>query len=53
MKWPALKGTTMTAEQLVTYLTKGDETKQMHKNPVGGLNDEQAKAVAEFVKGLK
>ena len=53
MQMPTVIGTAMTAEQLVTYLTKGDETKKMHKNPMGGLNDEQAKAVAEFVKGLK
>ena len=53
MKMPTVIGTTMTAEQIVTYLTKGDATKQMHKNPMGGFNDEQAKAVADFVKGLK
>jgi mono/diheme cytochrome c family protein len=53
MQMPAVKGTAMTAEQIVTYLTKGDATRKTHKNPMGGLNNEQAKAVAEFVKGLK
>jgi mono/diheme cytochrome c family protein len=50
---PAVKGTAMTAEKLVTYLTKGDSTKTVHAEPVGELKPEQAKAVATFVKGLK
>lgn len=50
---PAVKDTSMTVEKLMTYLTKGDKQKTMHAGPVGDLNEAQAKAVAEFVKGLK
>jgi cytochrome c553 len=50
---PAVAGTAMTAEQMVVYLTKGDKTKTIHADPVAGLNEEQAKAVAAHVKTLK
>ncbi len=53
MKMPAVKGTSMTVEKLVTYLTKGESGKKIHTNPVNGLSEEQAKAVAEYVKTLK
>jgi mono/diheme cytochrome c family protein len=52
-KMPAVKGTSMTVEKLITYLTKGDKEKTIHADPVGDLNEEQAKAVVEFVKTLK
>jgi mono/diheme cytochrome c family protein len=50
---PAVKGTSRTAEQLVTFLLKGEEGKTIHANPYGDFNEEQAKAVAGFVKNLK
>ena len=50
---PAVKGTEMTAEKLATMLLKGDSEKTIHANPMGQLNEEQSKAVAEFVKTLK
>jgi len=50
---PAVKGTAMTAEKLAEFLLKGDSSKTVHSNPMGGLNEEQAKAVAAFIKGLK
>ena len=50
---PALKGTSMTVEKLVAYLTKGDSTKTVHKEPISDLNADQAKAIAEFIKQLK
>lgn len=50
---PAVKGTKMTADELVVYLTKGDPKKTIHADPVGELNPEQAKAVAGFIKNLK
>ena len=50
---PAVKDTPMTVEQMMAYLTKGDKEKTMHAQPVGELNEAQAKAVAEFVKSLK
>ena len=53
MGMPAAKGTAMTAEALATYLLKGDPNKAVHANPMGQLNEEQAKAVAGFVKSLK
>jgi mono/diheme cytochrome c family protein len=53
MKMPAIKGTEKTVDQIVTYLTKGEEGKRIHANPISGLSQEQAKAVAECVKTLK
>jgi len=50
---PAVNNSTMTVEQLVTYLTKGDKTKTIHADPISDLNADQAKAIAEFVKSLK
>jgi len=53
MKMPAVKGTQMTAEKLVDYLTKGLAGKKFHENPVSGLSADQAKLVADHVKSLK
>jgi mono/diheme cytochrome c family protein len=53
VKMPAVKGTAMTAEQIVEYLTKGEKGKTIHANPVAGVNEEQAKAVTDFVINLK
>jgi cytochrome c553 len=50
---PKVAGTSMTVEQLVTYLTKGDSTKDVHKEPISDLNADQAKAIAEYTKKLK
>ncbi len=50
---PAIKGTSMTVEKLVEYLLKGDKSKIIHADPIGDLNQEQAKAIAEHVKKLK
>jgi len=50
---PAVKGTKMTAEQLVTYLTKGNPEKTIHADPVADVTADQAKAIAEYVKSLK
>ena len=53
-KIPALKGSTQTADQMVTYLTKGAEGKRApHAKPMASLTAEQAKAIADFAKGLK
>jgi cytochrome c553 len=49
---PAVKGTSMDVEKLVKYLTKGESGKTIHSGPVGDLNAEQAKAVAEYIKKL-
>lgn len=53
MEMPAVAGTSMTVEQLVAYLLKGEKDKTVHADPIAGLNEEQAKAVTGFVKGLK
>ncbi len=51
---PALKGTTVTADQITDMLTKGNDAKKPpHKKPLSGLTPEDAKAVADFVKSLK
>ena len=54
MKAPALKGTSLEANQIVEHLTKGEPgSKAPHNKGIAGLNDEQAKAIAEWVKTLK
>ena len=51
---PALKGTSLSAEQMADLLTKGDDAKKApHKKALSGLSADDAKAVAEFVKTLK
>jgi mono/diheme cytochrome c family protein len=51
---PALKGTSVTADQIADMLTKGNDAKKMpHKKPLAGLSTDDAKAVAAFVKTLK
>lgn len=51
---PALKGTSLSAEQIADLLTKGNEAKKPpHKKALSGLSADDAKAVAEFVKGMK
>jgi mono/diheme cytochrome c family protein len=51
---PALKGTSLSEDQIIGLLTKGDDAKKMpHKKPLNGLSADDAKAVAEYVKSLK
>jgi mono/diheme cytochrome c family protein len=51
---PALKGTKLSDAQIADFLTKGEAGKKApHSKPVNGISADQAKAVAEFVKGLK
>jgi len=51
---PALKGTKLTEAQVADLLSKGEAGKKApHGKAVAGLTEEQAKAVATFVKGLK
>ncbi len=53
-KMPAVNGTKMTADKMVEYLTKGEDGKKFpHNKPVNGINEEQAKAIADCVKSLK
>ena len=54
MKAPALKGTSMDADQLTQHLTKGEATsKPPHNKGMSGLTDAQAKAIADYVKTLQ
>ncbi len=54
MKMPALKGVSLTAAQIEEYLTKGAAGKRApHAKPINGVNAEQAKAIADYVKTLK
>lgn len=51
---PALKGTSLTADQIVDLLSKGNDAKKApHKKGISGVADADAKAVADFVKSLK
>jgi len=51
---PKLKGTTVSAADIVAMLTKGNDAKKVpHKKPLSGLSDDDAKAVADYVKTLK
>ena len=51
---PAIKGTSKTRDEIVAFLTTGDEAKKApHKKPIGGLSAEDATKVAEYVKSLK
>ena len=53
MKAPALKGTSLDSDALAARVTKGDPaSKAPHNKGMSGLNAEQAKAIAEFVKTL-
>jgi mono/diheme cytochrome c family protein len=53
VKAPALKGTSLEANRIVEHLTKGESgSKAPHNKGIAGLNDEQAKAIAEYVKTL-
>ena len=54
VKAPALKGTAMDAGQIADQITKGKpESKAPHNKGISGVNDDQAKAIAEYVKTLK
>ena len=51
---PALKGTSLSSDDIVALLTKGNDAKKApHKKAMSGLSDADAKAVADYVKTLK
>ena len=51
---PKLAGTTLTADQIATLLTTGNDAKKApHKKPMASLSADDAKAVATFVSTLK
>ena len=54
LKAPALKGTKLDADKIVQHITKGEpDSKAPHNKGIAGLNEDQAKAIADFVKTLK
>ena len=51
---PAVKGTSLSADQITALLSTGDEAKKApHKKAIAGITGDDAKAVADYVKGLK
>lgn len=53
MKAPALKGTSKSTDEIVAFLTKGDPQKKApHSKSISGIDEAQARAIAEYVKGL-
>jgi mono/diheme cytochrome c family protein len=50
---PALKGVKLSQAEIASYLTKGGGKKVPHTKPIAGMTEEQATAVAGFVKSLK
>jgi mono/diheme cytochrome c family protein len=53
MKAPALKGTTMSADDLQQFALKGAAGKKgPHGKGISKLKDDQAKAIADYVKTL-
>lgn len=51
---PAVKGTSLSADDINALLTKGNDAKKApHKKGLSGLSDADAKAAADFVKSLK
>jgi cytochrome c553 len=50
---PAVKGISLSADQITDLLTKGDETKKAPHKKAMTLSADDAKAVAEHVKTLK
>src|SRR5215471_13615144 len=54
MKAPALKGTKLEANQIVDHITKGEpDSKPPHNKGISGVSQEQATAIAEYIKTLK
>ena|SRR5215469_6077472 len=50
---PALKGTSLTADDIAKLLTTGDSGKKApHSKPFSGATPEKAKALADYIKGL-
>jgi mono/diheme cytochrome c family protein len=51
---PAVKGSSLTSDQITDLLTKGaDAKKAPHKKGISGLSADDAKAAADYVKTLK
>ena len=54
VKAPALKGTQLDDSQIVEQITKGKpDNKPPHNKGMSGVSEEQATAIAAYVKALK
>jgi len=53
MKAPAVKGTTMSVDQLVQHITKGEPTsKSPHNKGISGVSMKHAEDIAKYIKTL-
>ena len=53
-KVPALTGINLDASQIAERLTKGDSSKKApHNKAMTGLSEQQARAIADYIKTLK
>ena len=53
VKAPALKGTSLTADQIAQHVAKGEaSSKAPHNKGISGVSDADAKSIAEFIKTL-
>ena len=51
---PAVKGTSLSVDQITDLLAKGEDAKKApHKKAIAGVSADDAKAIADFVKTLK
>ena len=51
---PAVKGATLTADQITDLLAKGNDAKKApHKKAIAAVSADDVKAVADYVKTLK
>ncbi len=51
---PNLRTAKVSEDDIILMLSKGMENKKApHKKPISGLNDDQIKAVAHYIKSLK
>jgi mono/diheme cytochrome c family protein len=51
---PAVKGSTLSADQITDLLAKGNDAKKApHKKAIAGVTGDDTKAVADYVKTLK
>ena len=54
VKAPALKGISLTADELAQHITKGEaSSKAPHNKGIAHVTDAEAKSIAEFIKTLK
>jgi cytochrome c6 len=54
VKAPSLQGTSWEIDKIIEHITKGEASSNPpHKKGISGLTEEQAKAIAEYVKSLK